>query len=91
MDLLAQPALGADAHAVAHDEHPHHQLRIDRGAADGAVEGHKLGSHALEVEEAVYASKQVIDRNVIVEPELVEQLRWLDLYPLIVASSCTHA
>ena len=79
--LLAQPPLGPDAHAVAHDQHPHHQLRIDRGPADGAVEGLKLGPDALEVEEAVDASQQVIGRDVIIEPELVEQLCCLDLQP----------
>ena len=38
MNLLAQPPLRPDAHAVAHDQHPHHQLRINRRPADGAVE-----------------------------------------------------
>ena len=37
LDFLRQPALGADAVAVADDEHPDHQLGIDRGPADVAV------------------------------------------------------
>ena len=36
--LLAQPPLRADAHAVADDQHPHHQLGIDRRPAHVAVE-----------------------------------------------------
>jgi hypothetical protein len=39
MDLLAQAPFGPDAQAVAHDQHPHHQFRIDRGPADHAVKG----------------------------------------------------
>jgi len=31
VNLLAQPALRADAEAVAHDQHPDHQLRVDQG------------------------------------------------------------
>ena len=38
VDLLAQPALGANAEAVADDQHADHQLRIDRWAAGVAVE-----------------------------------------------------
>jgi hypothetical protein len=79
--LLAQPPLRANAHAVAHDQHPHHQRWIDRGAADGAIERPEFGPHALKIEEQVDASQQVISGNVILEPELVEQLRQLDLHP----------
>jgi len=42
MHLFAQPALGTDPHDVADDQHPDHQLGIDRGAADGAVERPEL-------------------------------------------------
>ena len=38
MNLLAQATLGADAVAVADDQHPDHQFGIDRGAA--GVEAH---------------------------------------------------
>ena len=37
-DLLAQLPFKADAIAVADNEHPDHQLRIDRGPLDVAVE-----------------------------------------------------
>ena len=36
--LLAQPPLRADAIAVAHQQHPDHQLRINRRPASGAIE-----------------------------------------------------
>ena len=38
MNLLAQAALGADAKAVANEEHPDHQFRIDGGPSHRAVE-----------------------------------------------------
>jgi len=38
VDLLAQPSFKADAIAVADNEHPDHQLRIDRGPPNVAVE-----------------------------------------------------
>ena len=41
-DLLAQLPFKADAIAVADNEHPDHQLRIDRGPPDVAVERRQL-------------------------------------------------
>ena len=38
MNFLAQAPLRPNAHAIADDQHPDHQLRIDRGAAGAAVE-----------------------------------------------------
>ena len=40
--FLTQLAFRADAIAVAHDEHPDHELRIDRGPPDVAVERRQL-------------------------------------------------
>ena len=42
LDLLAQPPLKAYAVAVANDQHPDHQLGVDRWSADLAVERHQL-------------------------------------------------
>src|SRR5262245_55683040 len=41
-DLLAQLPIKADAIAVADNEHPDHQLRIDRGSPDLAIKGRQL-------------------------------------------------
>src|SRR3546814_15958085 len=38
MDFFAKPSFRPDAHAIAHDQHPHHQLGIDRRATCAAVE-----------------------------------------------------
>src|SRR5690606_5569799 len=37
MHFFAQPTLGTDAEAVADDQHPNHQCRIDRRTARMAV------------------------------------------------------
>jgi hypothetical protein len=50
MNLLAQSALRAYAHASVGDQHADHQLRIDRGATGAAVERlHRL-TNVIEVE-----------------------------------------
>lgn len=46
MDLVAEPALGADAEAVPEDQHPDHQLGIDRGPAGVAVERPQMRADA---------------------------------------------
>jgi hypothetical protein len=38
LNLLAQPPLEADAVAVANDQHPDQELRIDRRSTDVAIE-----------------------------------------------------
>ena len=53
MDLLAQPPLRADAEAVAHDQHPDQQLRIDRRPPGLAVEWRQVCSNPVEVHETV--------------------------------------
>ena len=44
VNLVAQPALGTNAEAVAHDQHADQQLRINRGAAHRAVKGSQLAT-----------------------------------------------
>ena len=73
MDLFAQPPLRADAHAVAHDQHPDHQLGIDRGAPDLAVIGSQMLAEPAQIDEPVDRPQQVIRRHVILDAEAVEQ------------------
>lgn len=75
MNLLAEPPLGPNAHAISNDQHPHHQLGSDRGATDGAVEWLQLRAHARQIEELVDPSKLVVVRDVIIETEIVKQPR----------------
>jgi hypothetical protein len=64
MHLFAQPPLRADAKAVTNDQHPDHQLGIDRGAADRAVEGRQMPSQIIEIKETVDSAQHVIDGDV---------------------------
>lgn len=52
-----------------------------RGAADGAVERLQLRAHLLEIEKSIDASKQMVVGDVVIEAEIIEQLRWCDLRP----------
>jgi hypothetical protein len=81
VDFIAQPPLGSDTHAVADNQHPYHQLGINRGAADAAVERLQFCAHLLEIEKSVDASKQVIFGDVVIEAEIVKQLRRRRLHP----------
>ena len=72
MDLLAQPPFGPDSHAVADNQHPHHQFGIDGGPADAAVERLQLRAHLLKIEKSVDASEQVIFGDVVIEAEIVK-------------------
>jgi hypothetical protein len=79
--FLAQPPLRANAEAIAHQQHPDHQLRIDRGPAYRAVEWGQVGSHALQVDEAIDGTEQVLLRDMTLQRKLVEQLGLI--YPAI--------
>ena len=77
--LLAQPPLGADAKAVAHDQHADHQLWIDRRPAYGAVERRQLTPQSIKLDKPVNRSQQVLFRHMPLERKLVEQRVLLDL------------
>jgi hypothetical protein len=81
MHLVAQPPLRPDAHAIADDEHPDHQLRIDRGATRLAVEGLQFLADARQVHEPVDRAQQMVRRHVPLQAEAVEQ-RLLRYRPL---------
>ena len=60
VDLVAQPPFGANAEAVADNEHPDHQLRIDRRATRLAAVRLQMRSNLRKVDEPVDPAKQVI-------------------------------
>ena len=86
MDFLTEPPFGTDAHAVADDQHPQHQVGIDRGPADSAVERPQLCTDALQINKPVDAAKQMIPWHIIIEAEIIEQLRRRDLHAVAVGS-----
>ena len=73
VDLLAQPPLRANAEAVADDQHPHHQLGIDRRPSDVAVIGPQMRPQIRQVDETVDLAKHVIVGDMPLEAEAVEQ------------------
>ena len=81
MHLVAQPSLGADAEAVAHDQHADHQLGIDGRPANGAVVGPEVLAHPGQVDEAINRPEHVVHRHVSIEIKAVEQ-RLLQHRPL---------
>src|SRR6185295_247964 len=50
MDLLAQPTLRTNAEAIADDEHPDHQLRVNRGPPHVAIVGPQMRPSLRRVE-----------------------------------------
>jgi hypothetical protein len=81
MQLVAQPALGADAEAVANDQHADHQLGIDGGPANVAVVGPEVLAYPGQIDKAVNRPEQVIHWHVPIEIEAVEE-RCLQHRPL---------
>jgi hypothetical protein len=73
VDLLAQPPFRSDAEAVAHNQHPDHQLGIDRGPSYLAVVGFKMRPNFRHVDEAVDLAQEVIVRDMTLKAEAVEQ------------------
>ena len=53
VDLLAQPPLGANAKAIADDQHPDHQLRVNRGPTHLAVKRRQLAPQSVEVDRSI--------------------------------------
>src|ERR1035438_9100459 len=73
MDFLAQPPLGADAEAVAYDQHPDHELGINRRPAGVAIESREVLAQFAQIEKTINAAQQMALGDVIFEIEGVEQ------------------
>src|SRR6202042_982183 len=73
VDLVAQPPFGANAEAVADNEHPDHQLRIDRRATRLAVVRLQMRSNLRKVDEPVDPEKQVIVGDMPLKAKALEQ------------------
>jgi len=79
VDLLAQPPVRADAEAVADDQHPDQQLRIDRRPTHLAVERRPFAPHPVEFDKPVDRAQQMLRRHMPFERKLVEQRVLADL------------
>src|SRR5262245_9699582 len=81
LDFLTELAFRADAVAVADNEHPDHEHRIDRGPADRGIVGRQLGVDPRQIKYGVDYAHRMISGNSIIEVELVEQLALIALQP----------
>src|SRR5262249_12251711 len=81
LDLLAQPALRTDAVAVADNQHPNHELGVDRRPANLAVERLQLLAKVSQypAHDRVDAAQQMVRRNTTFEVEEIEQLALIGL------------
>lgn len=70
---LARGAVQARATWPRHNEHPDHQLRVDGGTADGALEGLQLLVDAAQIGLCIDLPKEMIVRDLILETEIVEK------------------
>ena len=77
--LLAQAPFRSDADTVADDEHPDHQLRINRRPPCLTVKRRQLTTQIAESDEAINRPQYMILRNVAFEGEAVEQSSLFDL------------
>ncbi len=59
MHVLAQAPLRADPEAVADQQHPDHQRRINRGPSHLAVERSQMRADIREIDEAINGAHPV--------------------------------
>ena len=74
LHLGAQPPLRADRKHVAHNQHPDHQHRINRGPTGVRVVRRKLLVHPIKIEHAIDLPDQMIGRYHLVEIERIKEL-----------------
>jgi hypothetical protein len=73
MYLFAQTSFGANAEAVAHNQHADHELRIDRRPTGVAVVRCEVLAKSIELELAINTAQQVRARNMVIKVEGVEE------------------
>jgi hypothetical protein len=59
--------------AVADQEHPDHQLRIDRRPARVTVKSLQLPTNLTKIEKVINSAEQMIGRDVILKAEIVKE------------------
>jgi hypothetical protein len=79
MDLLAQSTFRADAVAIADDQHPDQQFRVDRRPSGCAVERRQVRPDIAKVDEVIDRSQHMVDGHMLLERKLVKQSTLIDL------------
>ena len=82
-DLLTKPPLKTHTVAVAHDQHPDHELRVDRGSPNVAVERSQLLVQVREHSrhDRIDPTQQMARWNTAFEIEQIEQLALIARLP----------
>jgi hypothetical protein len=65
MDFIAQTPLRSDPEAIADQEHPDHQLGINRGPADPTVEARQVLPDLFKLDKSVDRPQQVVGGDVL--------------------------
>ncbi len=73
MGLFAQPPLGANAVAIAHDQHANHPFRINRRTPNRAIKMGEVVAQVAQIETLINAAQKVIGGDVIFKVERVKQ------------------
>ena len=73
--LFTEPPFRPDAEAIANQQHPDEELRIDRRTTSVAVEISEVSTDRGQIHEPVDGSKQVVLWDLILKRKLVEQRR----------------
>jgi hypothetical protein len=73
VNFLAQPTFGTNAQAIADDEHPNHQLGIDRRPPDVAIVGPQVRPQPREIDEPIDLAQHVTVGDMPLKTEAVEQ------------------
>src|ERR1700756_3941379 len=88
LHLTTDQPLRADRKDIPHDQHPDHQLRIDRRATHGRIMRCKFTAKPGKIESSIDLPNQVIFGNRVAKMKLVEQFTlvtlqtarsWIDL------------
>ena len=73
MGLFAQPPFGANAVAVADDQHANHQFWINRRTPNRAIKIGEVMAQVAQIETLINAAQKVIGWDVIFKVERVKQ------------------
>lgn len=73
MGLFAQPPFGADAIAVADDQHADHQFGINRRTPNWAVKIGEVMAQVTQIETLINVAQKMIGWDVIFKVERVKQ------------------
>jgi len=72
VDFIAQAPLRSNAEAVTDQEHPDHQLGINRRPTDATVEGRQIPPDLLKVDKPVDRPQLVVSGYMLLERKLIE-------------------